>query len=233
MFAIQTLPETPLASHLPIEKIEEYRRTWTCDNEVGRKIRFQTESRLAGNAANKKFVIDSLRLMPGTPKALENLRERYVERYGVLAFCALQHYIGTGIVHCNKLKMAIKEAGIEFKQYEFTQIVAFCTQHPEEVPTETLYRSMRAKIAGFDAAPVTATFKRLSNGANDLSVSDMIGALNRDVYPDIAEGIQLFSDPYTGGSNVISMSEFVRMHEDMYHARPEHFNDGIMLSLWL
>jgi hypothetical protein len=118
----KTLPETPLAPNMSLEKIQAYRKKWTCDTEVGRKIRFQTESRIAGNAANKKFVVSSLRLLSGTPQALENLRERYIERYGVLAFCALQHYIGTGTIHCTKLKMAIKEAGIECKQFEFNQV---------------------------------------------------------------------------------------------------------------
>ncbi len=95
---------------------------WTCDTDIGRKIRFQTESRLAGNAANKKFVVDSLRMLPGTPRALENVREKIVERYGILAFCALRHFIGKGVVHCNKFKGALRDIGIDIKQFEINQV---------------------------------------------------------------------------------------------------------------
>ena len=92
---------------------------------------------------------------------------------------------------------------------------------------------MKAKLSGFDSVQVVEVFKRLSGGDSQLSLSDMGSALNMDAYRDLCEGIQLFCDPYTRGADSISQAEFVRLHEDMYCAKPEFFNDGLMLSLYL
>ena len=108
------------------EKLEEYRKKWTTDNEVGRQYRFQTETRTAGNAVNKSFQTLSVRFLPGTPKALEDFRERLIEKYGILAVCVLRFSLGNSdFIHFRNLKAAITSIGVEIKPYDLNQVRLF------------------------------------------------------------------------------------------------------------
>jgi hypothetical protein len=109
---------------LPRDKLDAYRQKWTSDSEVGRKFRFQTESRLAGNAANNKFQVVSLRFMPGTPKALENYRAKLVDRFGLFAMSALKFYVSSlgESVTPGQLKAALADCGADIKPFEFNQV---------------------------------------------------------------------------------------------------------------
>jgi hypothetical protein len=109
---------------LPRDKLNAYRQKWTTDNEVGRKFRFQTESRQAGNAANNKFQVNSLRFLPGTPKALENYRVKLVNRFGLFAMAALRFYVlslGDSVTPA-QLKTALADCGADIKPFEFNQV---------------------------------------------------------------------------------------------------------------
>lgn len=104
-------------------KLEEYRRSWTCDTEVGRKFRFQTESRLAGNAASDKFQVTCLRFLPGSPKALEEYRNRVIERYGIFGISAIKYFIGAGrTLTVNELRNSLHDCGVDIKTYELNQV---------------------------------------------------------------------------------------------------------------
>eukprot|EP01034_Spumella_vulgaris_P042248 gene42248-52385_t len=100
---VQQPTDRMLVPILPRDKLEAYRKNWTSDSEVGRKFRYQTESRLAGNAVNHKFQVQSLRFLPGTPKALETYRSTLVERFGLFA-------IGTTLTP-NQLRNYLAECG--------------------------------------------------------------------------------------------------------------------------
>ena len=105
------------------EKLEEYRKKWTTDNEVGRQYRFQTETRTAGNAVNKSFQTLSVRFLPGTPKALEDFRERLIEKYGILAVCVLRFSLGNSdFINFRNLRAAITSIGVEIKPYDLNQV---------------------------------------------------------------------------------------------------------------
>lgn len=104
------------------EAIENYRKTWTTDSDIDRRIRFQTESRLAGNVTSAKFHTQSVRVLPGTPKALENLREKLVERFGVLAISVLKYSMGGPAVATKEFKNIIDKTGVTLKSYEYNQV---------------------------------------------------------------------------------------------------------------
>lgn len=87
-----------------------------------RKLRFQTESRNAGNAAGAKFKVASIRMLPGTPKALEAFRERTIERYGILAICAMKYYLGSGTIETAQLRTGIKDLGTKISPLEINQV---------------------------------------------------------------------------------------------------------------
>lgn len=113
---------TLLKPRLSREKLLDYRRQWTCDKESNRKIRFQTESRIAGNAAAGKFLTNTLRILPGAPKSMESYRERLVERYGHFAMSALRLHIGTESLSCREFRARISEVGVDIKPYELSQV---------------------------------------------------------------------------------------------------------------
>lgn len=111
------------------EKLEEYRKKWTMDNEVGRQYRFQTETRTAGNAANKIFQTLSVRFLPGTPKSLEEFRERLIEKYGILGLCVLRFSLGNSdFISFRNLKAAISSIGVDIKPYDLNQVRVYSQQ---------------------------------------------------------------------------------------------------------
>lgn len=111
-----------LNPRLSREKLLQYRQQWTCDKESNRKIRFQTESRIAGNAAAGKFLTNNLRVLPGTPKSMETYRTRLVERFGIFAMSALKLHIGLESMSCKEFRARIQEVGVDIKPYELSQV---------------------------------------------------------------------------------------------------------------
>ena len=113
---------TLLKPRLSRDKLLEYRQKWTTDKEANRKIRFQTESRIAGNAAAGKFLTNNLRVLPGTPKSMEVYRERAVERYGIFAMSALKLHIGIDPLAIGEFRARIRNIGVDIKPYELSQV---------------------------------------------------------------------------------------------------------------
>ena len=111
-----------LQPKLSREKLMDYRRQWTCDKESSRKIRFQTESRLAGNAVGGKFHTNTVRILPGTPKSMEEYRSRLVERYGIFALAALRFHIGMEQLSIQEFRDRIQDIGVVIKPYELSQV---------------------------------------------------------------------------------------------------------------
>lgn len=109
------------------DKLNDYRQQWTTDTDIGRNLRFSTESRLAGNAANDRFQSVSVRYLPGTPKVLEVFRERLIEKYGILGLCVLRFSLGNlEFVNFNSLKASVTSIGVELKPYELNQVGINC-----------------------------------------------------------------------------------------------------------
>jgi hypothetical protein len=97
-----------------------------------------------------------------------------------------------------------------------------------------LYSSIQGKTAGLDSGAVLKTFARLSGGAKSVDANVVFGAANREAYPDLCEGIQLFSSPYMNDSgDAMTESGFLQLHVDMHAAKPVFFDDGLLLTLWL
>lgn len=115
---------TTLKPRLAPEKLEEYRKTWTTDqNDKARMMRFTTETRLsAGRAVGEKFAIRPLRFLPGTPKPYELCREKLVERYGIFAFAAAKKVLGNGGVSAIEFRQSIRELKLDLKPYEVNQV---------------------------------------------------------------------------------------------------------------
>ena len=123
---LQTTNQVPKSNIDPVQ-LDIYRKTWTHDTPESRSMRFQTESRRAGNgSAPEKFAVRSVRYLPGTPIAFERFRDRLIERYGILAMSTLRNLINNR----NELTSAefyalIKASGLAMVRTE-TSSVSIC-----------------------------------------------------------------------------------------------------------
>ncbi len=111
-----------LPPRLSREQLLAYRQQWTCDKEENRNVRFQTESRIAGNAVGGKFSTNALRVLPGTPRSMEEYRKRLVEKYGIFALSAMRSHIGTDSLSCKEFRARIQDVGVDIKPYELSQV---------------------------------------------------------------------------------------------------------------
>ena len=88
------------------------------------KFRYQVESRMKStNPAVLKFEPIDIRLLPGTPIALEKMRRRLIERHGILAFPALRFHLPQVEVSVEQLRQAVKRLEVEFSRAEFDQVM--------------------------------------------------------------------------------------------------------------
>lgn len=106
------------------DALEEYRKSWTTDTDASRKMRFETESRRAGNAsAPRKFTVSSLRSLPGTPIGFERLRQSLVDHYGLLAIPFLRNACHSrSMLSFTCVNQILKQLEITVSRVEMTQV---------------------------------------------------------------------------------------------------------------
>lgn len=168
-------------------------------------------------------------MLPGTPKALDNLRIKLIERHGILGISAMKFHVGTGEISCDSLRIMIgKDIGLEINHHEFNQILAYFT------PTQTLkadhfIRTIVAKTEGFDAQPVKDFFKQLTL-SNEISTEELISKLSYDIFDEVAQGLKLYMPAY---GSTFTETEFVQLHNDLYASTPAAYNESqILKSIW-
>jgi hypothetical protein len=90
-------------------------------------MRFQTESRRAGNgSAKKEFQVRSIRYLPGTPIAFERFRDRLLERYGILGMSCVRNAIANRAeVSSAEYFQLIKATGVEMSRTEIQQVCIY------------------------------------------------------------------------------------------------------------
>ena len=106
-------------------QLDEYRRTWTSDVPASRDMRYQTESRRAGSNMPLKFQTSSVRMLPGTPRALEKFREKLITGHGILAMSVLRFYMGSGNIVRSQLQESFTLMEVDMDRSEFNQVFVF------------------------------------------------------------------------------------------------------------
>eukprot|EP01032_Pedospumella_encystans_P022900 gene22900-25937_t len=228
---------TLLKPRLSREKLLEYRQQWTVDNEASRNIRYQTESRIAGNAAAGKFLTHTLRILPGAPKSMETYRERLVERYGTFAMSALRLHIGTQSLSFKEFRARMQAVGVEINPYELSQILAYISPSNTELSdkeVENFLLVMKGHAEGFSAQAVGNVFFSLCGDAAEdtiLSLNTLIASIDTNQHPEMAEGMREFLPAYIGDSDEVSVHAFIELHDDMYASAPNVFYEQLK-SVW-
>ncbi len=206
----------PYFTTLKTEELANYRNTWTSDTAAGRLMRFQTEAqRTANKAVSPQFQVNRVRFMPGTPVPLENLREKLLSRYGILAFSSIRAALGNSTVTGKQLQMILKDLGLEISRADFCMILAFFTQ-TDEFEAKNFMRNIIAQSPGsIEVSEMTNKFKtKFPDGT--CGIDEIIGCINYDVHADLAAGLELYIgtyiDPDTG---LLTAGGFTLLHQDM------------------
>lgn len=225
-------PKHELKQTITREKLEAYRAKWSSDTEASRKIRFESESRRASYFLGAKFQVPSLRLIPGTPKSLENLRAELIKKYGILAMSILRYNMGRETsISSSKFREVIASLGLPTSTAEVSQIIAYFTPK-DEINVEAFMRNIVAKVDGLDEKEAASIFTQIC-GPDALGTPSMllIEYLNSDVYPIVAEGIGNSIVVYGDENDTVGRSEFIRLHNDLYVSNPEHY-PSVVKKLW-
>lgn len=223
-------------SHLPRsnmsrDELVDYQKTWSSDTPASRTMRFQTENRRAGNAANKNFQTPSLRLLPGTPRILETYRSKLLEEYGVLALAVFRYNIGKGVMSCQEWKTRITATGIKLYPHEVNQMLAYFTP-TDSLDVTSFVEHVVAKSAGHVAVDIASKFEQLFGADARVSVADIQSRLVADTNPEVAEGLTAFLSAYEGDDGLYGATEFGLLHSDLYACTGTNVYTALVKDLW-
>eukprot|EP01006_Ploeotia_vitrea_P004380 TRINITY_DN114445_c0_g1_i1.p1 TRINITY_DN114445_c0_g1~~TRINITY_DN114445_c0_g1_i1.p1 ORF type:complete len:352 (-),score=-4.24 TRINITY_DN114445_c0_g1_i1:83-1138(-) len=219
-------------------ELDNYRKSWTNDTPLACSMRFETESRRAGNTgAPKKFAIKTMRFLPGTPIGIERFRNRLIETYGILGITILRGVIGN-IEELSSMdfKNIIKKLNINMTRVEIEQMIAYLTP-TDSFATTRLFNVVKGNMEGNDAnklaeekynALIYNTDDPSSN--NSLTINQLLFFINSTKYPEIATGIEQSIQSYCINDE-INKDGFILLCNDMYNSSPDAFCD-LMTDLW-
>lgn len=225
-----------LKPRLSREKLVEYRNQWTSDKKANRKIRFQTESQLAGSFASQRFRHTALRLLPGTPKSLEDYRKRVVERYGLFGVSALRFHVGLRSMSCADFRSRIRSLGVDVKPHELSQIMAYITPSGvllTDKEAEDFFLVIKGHREGFSSSFVSHLFFTLCNDSSEgalLPLSSLLLLLDTDKHPDLMAGFTTFLPAYCS-TDSLSLDQFIELNDDLYASSPDSFEE-LVTSVW-
>jgi len=228
----QKYPENHLPrSNMPREVLEQYQQTWSSDTPASRAMRFQTENRRAGNAANKNFQTPSVRLMPGTPIMIEKYRLKLIEKYGVLALPVLRFHIGKGEMTCAEWKSRMAATEVKQFPHEINQILAYYAPG-NTIQVDKFVSMVAAKTDNFSTARVLEIFAAKFGAGQRTTGVDLLSRMNSGGFPEIHAGFEAFITGYEGDDGLIGEEEFVTIHKDMYSTSPKTDYADMVDSLW-
>lgn len=209
------------------EFLTEYRANWTVDSELSSKLRFETESNRANNFLSSNFKVEKLRMLPGTPKSLERLRELVIEKYGILGITIARYHLGTGIQSCDLFLESVNKLGVKLTQAQNNQLLAYFTSS-DEINIDTFFRSFIGKVDGFDSTLPN----RIFDSVDVLTLEEIDAKLDLSYFPELVEGLRRHIVVYSVNGSSMSAEGFTLMHTDFYNSEPIHYPEAIS-HLWL
>lgn len=213
------------------EKLEEYRKTWTTDTPASRIMRFQTENRRQGNAANKLFQTATYRLLPGTPMVLEKYRERLLQRFGVLGLTVLRYTVGQGVQPVTTFRASLVKAEVALTAAEANQIIAFFTPS-DNINVDQFLRMVAARPDNFNDEEPRALWARLfGSTTSKVALFDVVGHLSDAEHADVSAGLREFLPAYCDDDGMLSIESFILLHSDLYACSNVAFA-GLLGGLW-
>lgn len=223
-------------SHLPRsnmdrEQLVAYQQKWSSDTPASRTMRFQTENRRAGNAANKLFQTKCLRLIPGTPIILEKFREQLLERHGALALARVRYCMSSGTVSCSAFRTKILACEVKLTPADINQILAFFTPS-DTLNVDQFIRMIVARTDGHNVARIKYLYCSLF-GSEDSRVTyeDIVSRMTDD-FVEVTEGLKEYLPAYAGDDACYGVAEFGLIHSDMYACTGDAFAE-LADKMWI
>lgn len=175
----------------------------TCENAVARDMRFQTVSMAAANAGvPEKFRVRPVRTLPGTPIAVERLRERLIQSHGHFGLVALHNALarmdtsGDGVLDKVELQQGLaNEFGISLSKVDAQHVFGFFDRNGDgRIDIAEFVHGLQGELSPERAKAVNAAFsQRFGVGADgsispdDLRKACNLGALT---HADVREAFQ-------------------------------------------
>ena len=212
-------------------ELENYQKTWSSDTPASRAMRFQTENRRAGNAANKNFQTPTLRLFPGTPIIIDQYRTKLLEKYGILALSVLRHYMGTGVMSCDDWRARVATTAIKLYPHEVNQILAYFTP-TLEINVDKFVRLVVGRNENFNTKEIDVIFSALWGKGSRIGLDDILMRMNEAKYPELVDGFNEFVGAYAGDDGSFGVEEFILMHKDLYACGNERDYPELIEGLW-
>jgi len=218
-----------------------YRQQWTTDTHKSRHMRFQTETIVASNFLSDKFKSESIRSLPGTPKALERLHQKIIDKYGILSITITRYYINqitnyNKYIHTKELQNVItNKLDVKIPNVDFLQILAYFTPD-DTIIVDQLITVLAGRIEGFDESITSDLFSSLFNIKDihsRITLDDFKSKINSSTYPEVVEGIIQFISAYSNGSIdiTIGIPEFILLHNDMFASNRRDYHE-VIDSIW-
>lgn len=223
------------------EELDKYRKTWTNDTVESRTMRFETESRRAGNGgAPSKFKVHSVRFLPGTPIAFERFRERLIERYGILGFSSLRHSMGgRREITSSELQKIINGLGVAMSKIEVGQMLAYLTTG-DVFAADRLIKIIQGGMDASQSIEIAQkAFDTLLYNLGDpaaqesgvLTLDQCKLLLNGKKFPDIADGVLQFLSAYCSSNEELSVEGFILLNADMHNSACADY-PAVVKDLW-
>ena len=103
-----------------LKEVREYRAKWTTDTPAGRTCRFTTDM----NPALR------LRKLPGTPLALERIRDQLIEKYGMMALTELRASLGKDSLSPLSLHNSFNQLGASVSKADMKPVLVMNFMKP-------------------------------------------------------------------------------------------------------
>ena len=136
-----------------------------------------------------------MRFLPGTPIAFERLREKLLERYGVLGITALRSSINNSVeVSSVDFFRAIKAAAIDVSRVEIQQMLAYLTP-TDTFSTEKLLKIMKGRVEYNSNIEIKQLFELLQYNCGEnsgaIGIDQLSLLMNSKKYMDVAQGLNM------------------------------------------
>merc|ERR1719198_50534 len=175
----------------------KYRAEWTSDTPAGAAMRFKTSaSTAAEGSATSKFRSKSLRKLPGTPLAVEHLRENLADCRGFSAIMDIKKLFkdldvsGDGTLQGPELKKGLADIGVKISEADFEQIFKFFDKSGDgSVSLDEFATCLRGSMSKARVEIVKEVFAKLDvTGDGVVKTDDLKQLYFVDEHPEYRSG---------------------------------------------
>merc|ERR1711865_187626 len=179
------------------EELQKYREEWSSDTPLGASMRFKTSQNAATEKITTgKFKSKTLRKLPGTPLAVERLRQRLLDERGFEAMSELKKHFkafnssGDGGLGISELKAGLKDCGIALSDADGESIFKYFDKSGDGIISlDEFATCLRGGISPARVEIIKEVFEKLDVTGDGLVKTDDLAQLyDLSAHPDVVSG---------------------------------------------